>query len=102
MHVETAGSHEGLNVRVFVCACSCNLIFSRDLPGQVAWLAESLEVLHPLSMGSTTVTGSGIRATRCTCLFFRLTQYAGMPGAHLARRLSRMFKPFLPKSMAAT
>ena len=45
-------------------------------------MSEMSEVLHPLSMGSTTVTG--------------------MPGAHLARRLSRMFKPLLPKSMAET
>ncbi|CAE7342513.1 Catsper1 [Symbiodinium pilosum] len=45
-------------------------------------MSEMSEVLHPLSMGSTTVTG--------------------LPGAHLARRLSRMFRPFLPKSMAET
>ena len=45
-------------------------------------MSEMSEVLHPLSMGSTTVTG--------------------LPGAHLARRLSSMFRPYLPKSMAET
>ncbi|CAE7611623.1 Catsper1 [Symbiodinium sp. CCMP2592] len=45
-------------------------------------MSEMSEVLHPVSMGCTTVTG--------------------LPGAHLARRLSSMFRPFLPKSMAET